>query len=310
MSVLRFGQRSFTFPSSGPDRKSRIRETVAPWIFLAPSLALLLIFVALPVGLAFVASFFQIPLTGLQWNFVGLSNYAEAITDREFHQALVNTVLYSLMTIVPSILLGLALAILVDSYVRGRGLLRTLLFLPVTANLVAMAIVFQWIFGVRGGFVNEALALAGAGPVNFLGSGATALPVLALVGIWRYSAYNMVIYLAGLTAIPRAIHEAAAVDGVRGLAKVRRVLWPLLGPSTIFVTVITFIQAVQVFETVSVMTGGGPLGRTQTLLFAIWQNGFSFFRLGYAAALSFFLLIITVLAGLLRRRGITSTEWV
>lgn len=297
-----------------PDRpqpivKRRAREGLTPWLFLAPAIALLFLFVVVPVALSFVASLFEIPLTGLGWKFVGLGNYAEAIDDPRVQRALVNTLFYSLMTIVPSIALGLALALLVESFTRGRALLRTLLFLPVTANLVAMAIVFQWIFGVRGGFLNELLALLGAGPINFLGSGDTALPVLAAVGIWRSGAYDMVIYLAGLTAIPRTIHEAAAVDGLRGLTKVRKITWPLLAPSTVLVTVITFIQSVQVFETVSVMTGGGPLGKTETLLFAIWQQGFAFFRLGYAAALSFFLLVITAAAGLLRRRAISAREY-
>ncbi len=295
-------------PAAGKPSLAALSERLAPWLLIAPAVGLLILFVAIPVVLSFIASLYQIPLTGLEWKFVGLANYAEAFADAGVRQALWNTVLYSAMTIVPGILLGLGLALLIESFSRGRAVLRTLLFLPVTANLVAMAIVFQWIFGVRGGFINELLALIGLGPVNFLGSGTTALPTLAAVGIWRYSAFNMVIYLAGLTTIPRAIHEAAAIDGIRGLTKVRKILWPLLRPSTIFVTVITFIQSVQVFETVSVMTGGGPLGKTQTLLFAIWQQGFWFFRLGYASALSFILLLVTVIAGLIRRRAISSTD--
>lgn len=295
----------------GPKRATifvRTRAWGNPWYFVAPSLAVLALFVLVPVGLSFVASLFNVPLTGLNWKFVGLNNYQEAVADPGIRRAFWNTILYCVMTIVPSIFIGLGLALLVESFTRWQALLRTLLFLPVTANLVAMAIVFQWIFGVRGGFLNEILALVGFGPINYLGSKTTALPVIAAVGIWRYSAYNMVIYLAGLTAIPRSVHEASAIDGVRGLAKIRTVIWPLLRPSTVFVLVITFIQSVQVFETIAVMTGGGPLGSTQTLLFAIWQQGFAFFRLGYAAALSFILLILTVLAGVLRRRAISSTE--
>ena len=287
---------------------SRTRAWGNPWLFLAPSLALLSLFVLVPVVLSFIASLFNVPLTGLNWKFVGLDNYKEALADPGIRRAFWNTIVYCAMTIVPSIFVGLGLALLIESFTRGQTLLRTLLFLPVTANLVAMAIVFQWVLGVRGGFLNELLAIVGFSPINFLGSKTTALPVIAGVGIWRYSSYNMIIYLAGLTAIPRSVHEATAIDGVRGLAKIRTVIWPLLRPSTIFVLVITFIQSVQVFETIAVMTGGGPLGSTQTLLFAIWQQGFAFFRLGYAAALSFVLLILTVLAGVLRRRAISSTE--
>lgn len=277
-----------------------------PWLLLFPALAILTVFVLIPVILSFIASLFEIPLTGLEWRFVGLQNYREAFGDEEIRRSLWNTFLYGLMTIVPSILLGLALALLVDSFVRGKTVFRTLLFLPVTSSLVAMAIVFQWIFGVRGGFINALLDLVGLGPVNFLGSSTTALPVVAVVGIWRYAAYNMVIYLAGLTAIPTSIREAIALDGIRGYARIRHIIWPLLAPSTVFVTVITVIQSIQVFETVSVMTAGGPLGATETLLFSIWREGFAFFRLGYAAALSSILLVLTVIAGLLRRRSLAA----
>lgn len=281
-------------------------ERATPWLLLLPALTILTIFVLVPVVLSYFASLFDIPLTGLAWRYVGLDNYREAVRDPQIRRSLWNTFLYSLMTIVPSIGLGLALALLVDSFTRGRTILRTLLFLPVTSSLVAMAIVFQWIFGVRGGFINALLGLVGLGPINFLGSESTALPVVAAVGIWRYAAYNMVIYLAGLTAIPTSIREAVELDGIRGFARIRYIIWPLLGPSTVFVTVITIIQSIQVFETVSVMTQGGPLGATETLLFSIWREGFAFFRLGYAAALSSILLLLTVIAGLLRRRRITA----
>jgi multiple sugar transport system permease protein len=273
-----------------------------------PAILLLFLFVGLPVLLSLIASLHKIPLTGLDWEFVGLQNFREAVRDPDIKRAFLNTLFYGGLTIIPSIILGFALAMLIETFTRGRAILRTLLFLPVTANLVAMAIVFQWIFGVRGGFMNELLALAGFGPINFLGSGETAMLVLAVVGVWRYSAYNMVLYLAGLTAIPTTIHEAAIIDGVRGFAKIRSIIWPLLAPSTVFVSVITFIQSIQVFETISVLTGGGPLGKTETLLFTIWEQGFAFFRIGYAAALSFGLLVITVFAGWLRRRAIASTQ--
>lgn len=284
----------------------QIVDRATPWLLLFPALAILTVFVLIPVVLSFVASLFEIPLTGLEWRFVGLDNYREAFGDEEIRRSLLNTFLYGLMTIVPSIALGLALALLVDSFTRGRTILRTLLFLPVTSSLVAMAIVFQWIFGVRGGFINALLDLAGLRPINFLGNASTALPVVAAVGIWRYAAYNMVIYLAGLTAIPTSIREAVELDGIHGFARIRHIIWPLLAPSTVFVTVITVIQSIQVFETVSVMTAGGPLGATETLLFSIWREGFAFFRLGYAAALSSMLLLLVVIAGLLRRRRVAA----
>lgn len=275
----------------------------AAWAFLAPAFIVLVAFTFLPVLLALIASLFEVPVRG-EWRFIGLGNYREAIADPAIRGSAWNTLVFSALAIPTSVLLGFGFALLVESFARGRALYRTLIFLPVTANLVAMAIVFQWLFSVRGGVVNEVLALVGVGPIDFLRMESTALPTLAAVGVWRFAAFNFVIYLAGLSAIPQSIHESAAIDGVRGLAKTTTIIWPLLRPSTVFATVITFIQAIQVFELVAVMTEGGPLGSTETWLFTIWQQGFQFFRLGYAAAISFVLLMAVVLAGYFRRRAL------
>jgi multiple sugar transport system permease protein len=255
-----------------------------------------------PALLAFVASLFDVSITSDRWDFVGLGNYQQAISDPDVVSAAANTVWYSLMTVLPSIGLGLGLAVAVDGLGRGRGLARTLLFLPMTANLVAMSIVFSWIFAYQGGFANGLLGIVGIGPLNFLGDSSTALPTVAALGLWRATSFNLIVYVAGLTTIPEAIHQAAAVDGVRGWAKLRKVLWPLLAPSTVFVSVITFIQAIQVFDTVAVMTGGGPLGATETLLFLVWRLGFQIFRLGYASAIAFLMLVVIVCLGLVRSR--------
>lgn len=279
------------------------RHDRTAWLFLAPALGLLAAFTFLPVLLALVASLFDVPVRGA-WTFVGLDNYTEALADPDIRRSGWNTIVFSVLAIPTSVLLGLALALLVESFAHGRATLRTLLFLPVTANLVAMAIVFEWLFSVRGGVVNELLAIVGVGPIDFLRDGTTALPTLAVVGMWRFTAFNFVIYLAGLSAIPRSIHESATLDGVRGVAKVRTVIWPLLRPSTVFATVITFIQSIQVFELVAVMTEGGPLGATETWLYTIWQQGFRFFRLGYAAAISAILLTVVAIAGWYRRRSL------
>ncbi len=279
------------------------RQDRTAWAFLTPALTILFVFTLLPVLLALLASLFDVPVRG-EWSFVGLDNYREAATDPVMHRSARNTLVFSILAIPASVLLGLGLALLVESFARGRTLYRTLLFLPVTANLVAMAIVFQWLFSVRGGVVNEVLAVIGLAPIDFLRLESTALPTLAVVGIWRFAAFNFVIYLAGLSAIPDTVHESAAIDGVRGPAKLVTVIWPLLRPSTVFATVITFIQSIQVFELVSVMTEGGPLGATETWLFTIWQQGFQFFRLGYASAISFLLLVVVLVAGVLRRRSL------
>lgn len=275
-------------------------------VLLAPALVLTALFVILPGLLAFVGSLFRIDLTtGNEWTWVGLENFGGVLADPAVQQSLVNTLVYCLLTIVPSLAIGLALALLASSLTRGRTTLQTLLFLPFTANLVAMAVVFRYIFDFRGGFANQMLGIAGLGPVNFLGDTATALPTVAAVGVWRGAALAMIMFLAGLTSIPTAVHEACAADGITGFTKLRLVILPLLRPITVFVTVLTVLQSVQVFDTINVMTGGGPLGATETALTMTWRLGFTYYDLGQGAALSTLLLIVLVGVGVLRRSALS-----
>lgn len=279
------------------------------WVLVAPALALIGLFVLLPGVLALVGSLFRIDLGDRTvWTWAGIANYTAILTAPAVQQALWNTVVYSVLTIVPSLVLGLGTAMLAHSFTRGRPALQVLLFLPFATNMVAMAVVFRWIFASRGGFVNEVFAVVGIGPVNFLGDTSTALFTVALVGIWRLTSFVMIFYLAGLTSIPTALHEAAAADGLGSWAKFRRVTLPLLRPMTVFATVMAVLQSVQVFDTINVMTEGGPLGSTETVLTMTWRLGFVYFDLGQAAALASMLLVVLVLIGVIRRRAFTGDK--
>jgi multiple sugar transport system permease protein len=278
-------------------------------VLTAPALLLIGLFILLPGGLALVGSLHRISLdSGATWSWVGWENFADILVDPDVLQSLQNTLVYCGLTIVPSIVLGLALAMLTESLIRGRALVRTLLFLPFTANLVAMAVVFRWIFALRGGFANQLLAVLGIGPINFLGDERYALLTVAAVGVWRGAALTMVLFLAGLTGIPTAVHEAAAADGVTGWTKLRLITLPLLKPVMVFATVMTVLQAVQVFDTINVMTGGGPVNATETALTMTWRLGFTYFELGKAAALSVLLLAVLVAVGVLRRRALVGGD--
>lgn len=273
-------------------------------LLIAPAVGCLLLWTYLPGVLSAVASFFQIPLAADDWQFVGFGNYTAVASDADVQQAAWNTVWYAVLTIVPSLALGLGAALLVNSVARGSALLSAILFLPLTANLVAMAVVFQWLFAFNGGFANQMIAMVGIAPVNYLGDETTALPTVASVGVWRATSFCMVLFLAGLTTIPASMHEAAAMDGLRGWAKLRLVTIPLLRPIIVLATVVATLQAVQTFDTVRVMTDGGPLGSTESILTITWRIGFGYFQLGAASALSVLLLVILLGLGLLRRRAI------
>lgn len=284
---------------------ARTRTGLIPYLFLLPALTALLLFVYGPALLSFIGSFFVIPLAGGPWHFAGINNYLSILGDPMIGQALGNTLVYAFATIIPSMVLGLALALLVERLGRGSWLVKTALILPMTANLVAMAVVFKWMFALEGGLTNQLLGIVGVAPVNWLGDEGTSLFAVILVGIWRATSLCMLLFMAGLTTIPGSIHEATAVEGIRGFAKLRSITLPMLKPTLQFVTVLSITGAVQVFEIVDVMTDGGPLGSSETVLTMTQKIGFEYFRVGEASALSFLLITILLLIGLLGRRQVS-----
>jgi multiple sugar transport system permease protein len=254
-------------------------------------------------------------LTGPGFHWVGTANLREAFGDPDFGHAVRNTLLYCLLTVIPAVVVGLALALAAERITRGRTVVRLALFLPVSANIVAIAVVFAYMFDPSPqGLVNSITGLFGAEPRNWLGDESTALPIVALVGGWRLTSIVFVVYLAGLTAIPRSVYEAADVDGIRGLARLRHVTLPLLAPTTIFLAVFTTIFTLQTFETVSVLTRGGPFGSSATIVYYIYQVGFTgSFRIGYASAIALLLIVaivlIALLGAVLGRRARAMAAW-
>lgn len=288
--------------------RAKKRRSLTPVLFLVPAGVGMILFVVVPAVLSLIASFFSIRLTGGSWEFVGLANFERMLTDPVVQRSALNTLVYSAITIVPSLAIGLIVALLADSVSRGRPLVRTVLFLPLTANLVAMAVVFQWIFAYRGGFVNQTLGFLGMTPVNWLGDTHTSLLTVALVGVWRSASFSMMIFTAGLATIPGSINEAARAEGIRGLPKLFRITLPMMQPTVVFATVLAILGSVQVFDTINVMTQGGPLHSSETVLIEIYKLGFSYFDLGSASALSFMLLVVLVGIGVAQHRVLSGRE--
>ncbi|GAA1810006.1 MULTISPECIES: carbohydrate ABC transporter permease [Nesterenkonia] len=275
-------------------------------LLAAPALVLIFLFMFVPALISLTASFFDVSLSrGIRLEWVGLDNYRFLFEDRDVLLSLRNTLVYSLLTIIPSLIIGLGLAILASSLGRGRRCVQVLLFLPFAANLVAMAVVFRWIFALHGGFANELLGVIGVAPINFLGEEQYSLLTVAFVGIWRNTSLALIIFLSGLTSIPTAIHEACAADGLRGWHKLTSVTLPLLRPFTVFVVVMLILQAAQVFDTIHVMTGGGPLSSSETVLTMVYRLGMQQLKFGEAAALSTLLLITLIAIGIFRRRQLS-----
>ncbi|WP_396996789.1 carbohydrate ABC transporter permease [Ochrobactrum sp. S1502_03] len=265
-------------------------------MFAAPAGLLLLATYIIPMIVLAGFSVTDYQLGALSSRFVGLGNFIKAFSDPVFIRSLRNTVLYALIVIPFGVFLALGIALLVYNRKRSRGFWEVAYFLPVTATLVAMATVWQFLLHPSIGPVNAVIKWFGFEPVSFLSNPALLIPTMALIGIWQVLGFNMVLFLAGLTAISKDLHEAARLDGAKNpIDRFLTVTWPMLGPTTMFVVVTTSISAFKVFETVAVLTKG-RFG-SETLLFNLYLEGFEYSNTGYAAALTLiFLAIVLVLS--------------
>ena len=290
-------------------RAGALAEMIVGFTLAGPAMVLMWLLLFGPALAVILLSFTDWTFGSPTIAWIGLGNYAEMIGDASFWTSLQNTLLYVAFTVPLSVFLGLGVALLIEAGTSLRSFYRAVYFLPVTATLLAMAFVFQFAFHPTAGLINHALAAVGLPTKDWLNTPSTALYALGVIGIWQAVGLNMVLFLAGLKAIPKDLYEAAALDGADGAwERFRRVTWPLLAPTTVFVVSITAIRSFQVFDTIAVLTEGGPNKSTSVLLFQMYQEGFSFLRSAYAAAITcvflIFVLILTLLqVAILERRA-------
>jgi len=268
-------------------------ETVTAWLFLTPALIGLGIFVFYPIAYLVYLSFTTGSFTseGIQW--VGLRNYVRLLLRPDFWQVIGNTVYFTVATVIPSLMLPLIIAVLLNQAVALRALLRTVYFIPSITSLVAVGLGFRWLFQNQGP-VNEVLTTFGIDPVPWLNSTTWAMPVLILLSSWQQLGFNMVVFLAGLQTIPQIRYDAAELDGANGWAKFWHITLPGLRSTLVFTTITTLIFTLRSFEQVYVVTGGGPLNSTNILVHYIYEEAFARFDFGYAAAAASVLLLITL----------------
>lgn len=263
-------------------------------VFLLPSLAGFLVFIAYPLLSSVYLSFTEWGLSG-DPTWVGLDNYVTIFTDATAQKVFGNTVVYTLVTVPVLIIIPLLLAVALNQKIRGVKLFRTLYFLPVVTSMVAISIVWQWMFNKDFGIVNYFLSLLGIGGPNWLTSKQWALPAIMITSVWKNIGYNMILFLAGLQSIPLMYYEAAELDGINRFQSFTRITVPLLNPTTLFVTIMTITNSFQVFDQVVVMTDGGPSRASSVLVHYIYQNAFKFYKMGYACALGWVLALFILL---------------
>ena len=293
-----------------PYRRIADRSTAA-WLFLSPSLAAIAIFFVVPVLSALVMSFTDFDIYALgDWRvvrFVGFENYRRIFELPLFWSALKNTFYFVLVGGPLSVAASLGTALMVNSKLaRFKPLFRTVYFMPVVTSLVAVAVVWRYLYHPAHGILNYLLSFVGIAPIDWLGNPAIAMPAIILLAVWKGFGYNMLIFIAGLQNIPEELYEASHMDGAGPWRQFVDITLPMLAPTSVFVVMITIIGYFQLFAEPYVMTQGGPLNSTMSIVLMMYEQGFRWWNMGFAAAIAFVLfaiiLIFTLLQMAIQRR--------
>lgn len=284
-------------------RRSSIerRRSVAAWLFLTPALLILGVFVLWPMVSSLITSFTDARIAGTP-DWVGFGNYAELLQDPRFRGALANTALYALGTAPISVALALGFAVLLNRRIPARSFFRAVIFFPFIVSLGIVSIAWGFMLDPQVGVLAAWLSDIGLPIGNGIRDPAWALPFVILVGIWRNVGFFMVMYLAGLQSIPEELIEASQLDGTSAWQRFRLITLPLLNNTTTFVVMIAAIFAFQAFDQIYVMTAGGPFFRTETMVMFIYTTAFQDFKMGYAAAISWVLVLIVLAFSLIQLR--------
>jgi multiple sugar transport system permease protein len=285
-----------------------MNERRAAIMFLAPALAIVALFFLIPAGASLFLSLTDFDIYALanvhNVRFVGFRNYSDLLGNALFWRALINTLYYCVVGGPLTVVASLAIALLVNAKTaRWKPLYRTIYFAPVVTTIVAVAIVWKYLYHPRFGLINRGLELIGIAPIDFLGDPHWAMPAIIFLGIWKNFGYTMIIFVAALQGIPEELYEAARIDGANALQQFRHITLPMLSPTFVFVGIITAIGYLQLFPEPYVMTGGDPVNATLSVVMLMYERGFKFWNMGYAAAVAFILFIFIAMATLLQLKA-------
>jgi multiple sugar transport system permease protein len=286
-----------------------MRREWSAYVFLAPGFIIFSVFTVFALIFAFYLTFHEWNILQPQKPFIGLQNYKDMIHDEHYRRSIINTVYYTGGSVPLTMLVGLAIALLLNQPIRMRGLFRTMYYLPVITPFVVAAILWKWLYNGSYGLFNFYLLKTHLvdHPLLWLADKNLAMPSVILMSVWGGVGFSMVIYLAGLQAIPDQLYEAAKVDGAGPLARLRYITLPMLRPTTLFQLVTGIIGSFQIFTQIYIMTSGGPAERTTTMVYFIYEAAFKFYDMGYASTLAFglfaLLFVVTLVQLRLYRKG-------
>ncbi len=266
-------------------------------LFVLPALVGTFLFIIIPIFCSFGLSFTEWDLLN-EVSFVGLANYKSVLTEPEFLQILVNTIVYALSTTVFAVIIPLVIAAIINTKIRGSEVFKTIYFLPFITPAVVVAIVWAWIFDPNIGLVNTLLKTH----YTWLFSTHLAMPVLIFVSVWKLVGYNVVLFLTGFSTIGNGVYEAAKIDGANSRQTFFNITIPLLKPTIYFVTTVTAISSFQVFDLIYVMTQGGPNDSTNVIVYSIYKYAFEYFDIGKSCALAYILFAVIFVLALLQKK--------
>lgn len=288
--------------------KRKINKNLCVLMFILPAVVPLSIFWIWPMIKALFMSFTDWDYMSSVYNIVGTKNYRELLSDKMFYEALRNTFTFTLGTLIPTIIGGLAIAVLLKKKIKGAAFYKAVIFSPWITPTVAISIVWSWIFEPRYGLANYILQLLSIPKSEWLQSSNTAMMSVVIVTVWKGIGWAMVFYLTALEKVPKTLYEAAAIDGANWWNKFKSITLPLISPTTFFLCIITTINSLQAYDQIQVLTQGGPSGSTRTLLYLYYQTAFENFNIGQATAMAtVMLVIIGILSGV---QFVASKKWV
>jgi multiple sugar transport system permease protein len=282
-----------------------MNERRAAILFLAPALTVILLFFLIPVGASLLLSLTDFDIYALadirNIRVIAFRNYSELVRNALFWKALGNTLYFTVVGGPLTVVVALATALLVNAKAaRFKPIFRTVYFAPVVTTIVAVAIVWKYLYHPRFGLLNRMLDLVGVAPVDWLGDPRWAMPAIILLAVWKNFGYNMIIFVAALQSIPEELYEAARIDGANPVQQFRHVTLPMLAPTFVFVGIITAIGYLQLFPEPYVMTRGGPVNSTLSVVMLMYEQGFRWWNMGFAAAVAFILFLFIGAATLLQ----------
>ncbi|WP_315792638.1 sugar ABC transporter permease [Paenibacillus sp. BIC5C1] len=263
-----------------------------PYVLVAPSITVFSIFFLYPIFYMIFLSFYNWDFINPVKEFVGFNNFVELFKDSAFLQVLSNSLNYTLLSVSLSIVISLLLAIWLNREGAWYGFVQGALFSPHIVSLVSVSLVWMWLMDPKFGLLNGLLDMVGLPKLAWLSSPDSSLLSLVLVSVWKGVGYNALIFIAGLQSIPRDVYEASALDEANWWRKFYKITLPMLSPTLFFLIIINLISSFQVFETIAIMTNGGPINSTNTLVFYIYEYGFRYFKIGYASAAGVILLVV------------------